>query len=134
MSTPEPNRHLHKVLGLAAIVLAAVLIRAADLDRMSLWSDEGLSFYRATKDWPFILSGRIDVGLAATRDVQPPLYFLSLAAWFARVGVSPWTAKWFSLLVSLPTVPAIWAIGKRLAGSWAGRAGALLAALSPAYL
>ena len=121
-------------MGVASLVLLAAVLRAFDLDRMSLWTDEGLTFYRATKDLAFILSGRIDVGLVPTTDVQPPLYFLLLAGWFKLLGATPWVGKAFSLVVSLPIVPLVWALARRLAGRRAAWPAALFASVAPVYV
>jgi len=118
---------------LAALVTAA-LVRAWDIDLMALWTDEGLSFYRAGLDLPGILSGIIPVGQHPTRDVQPPLYFLLLGGWLRLLGFTAWNAKWLSLLAGLPTIALTWAIARRWAGRRAAAWAAWLAALSPAYL
>ncbi len=116
------------------LVLLAALVRAWHLDHMSIWQDEGLSLYRATRDVGGILSGVIQLGALPTQDLQPPAFFLLLFAWFKLLGVSTWAAKWLTLLAALPTVPLVWALGRRWVGAWTGRLAALLAALSPAYL
>lgn len=126
-------------LVLPALVLFAALLRGWHLDSMSIWQDEGLSLYRATQPLTQILSGNIPLGPLVTHDVHPPLYFLLLALWFKLVGAGTWTGKWFSLLASLPTVPLIWALGRRLIGrnregQAVGLVAAFLAALSPVYL
>ncbi len=119
---------------LVGIVLLAAWLRAWHLDAMSIWQDEALSLYRATKPLPFLVSGRIDIGELVTRDVQPPLYFVLLGGWFRLVGVSTWLAKWPSLAAGLVSLPLLWAVGCR----WLGRRTALLAtgvaAISPLTL
>ncbi|MCB0216811.1 MAG: hypothetical protein KDH92_09265, partial [Chloroflexi bacterium] len=164
--TPKPRAaagwataQRHPRLLVAGLTLLALLIRAWDVDHMSLWQDEGLTLYRAGLDLPGILSGAIPLDALLTRDVQPPLYFLLLAAWLRGLGLTVstpgaiWAGKWLSLLVSLPQVGLTWALARRLlrprpAGPLPGaRAGssadarlaipllaALLAALSPALL
>lgn len=124
----------HPRFVVSGLILLAALVRAWDLDSMSLWQDEGLSLYRATKDARFILSGRIVIGDLTTQDVQPPLYFLLLAGWFRLLGVSTWIGKYLSLLASLPAVPLLWALGRRWAGRPAALLTALLGAVSPVYL
>ena len=117
-----------------ALVLAAALLRSWHLDHMSIWQDEGLSFYRATQDLRQLLSGHIPLGDLITTDTHPPLYFLLLAGWFKLVGVSAWTAKWLSMLAGLPTIVLVWALARRTVGSRAARAAGLLATLAPIYL
>ncbi|HEX5632354.1 MAG TPA: glycosyltransferase family 39 protein, partial [Gemmatimonadales bacterium] len=117
-----------------AALLAAAFVRAWDIDLMALWTDEGLSFYRAGLDVAGILSGMIPVGQHPTRDVQPPLYFLALGGWLRLLGFTAWNAKWLSLLAGLPTIALAWALARRWAGRRAAPWAAWLAALSPVYL
>jgi len=122
------------VAAVAALVLLSAAVRAARLDGMSIWQDEGLSLYRASLSLRGILGGEIPLGDLITPDVHPPLYFLLLAGWQALAGAEIWTAKWLSLAAGLPTTPLAWALGRRTVGGWAGVVAALLAALSPLYL
>lgn len=116
------------------LVLAAALVRAWDIDHMSIWQDEGLSLYRASLDLRGILAGIIPLDDLVTRDVQPPLYFLLLAGWFRLVEPTTWAGKWLSLLAGLPVVPLVWALGRRFAGRPVARAAGVLTALSPVML
>ncbi len=119
-------------------VIAAAALRAFDVDLMSLWTDEGLSFYRTGLDVRGILAGEIPLNALITRDVQPPAYLLLLSGWLGLLGASGATmifaAKWLSILVSLPTVALVWAATRRWAGFRAAAWAAWLAALSPIYL
>ncbi len=119
---------------IVVIVLLGAALRSWHLDAMSIWQDEALSLYRATKPLPFILSGRIIIGELVTQDVQPPLYFVLLAGWFRLLGTSTWLAKFLSLAAGLVSLPLLWALGHR----WLGRPVAVtatgLAAMSPLYL
>lgn len=156
-ATPADRR-----LAIATAVIAAAALRAFDVNLMSLWTDEGLSFYRAGLDVRGILAGEIPLNALITRDVQPPTYFLLLAGWLRLLGdaagapisagtpisggtlVSGGTpiagatlifaAKWLSILASLPTVALVWASAKRWAGSRAATWAAWMAALSPVFL
>lgn len=120
-------------------LLLALVLRAWRLDHLSLWQDEGLSFYRASLGLGELLGGRIPLGDLVTRDVHPPFYFLLLGGWLRLLGLglaSTWGAKALSLLVSLPSIPLLWALGRRLLDR-RGRGPALAAlfgALSPAWL
>lgn len=120
-------------------LLLALVLRAWRLDHLSLWQDEGLSFYRASLSLGELLGGRIPLGDLVTRDVHPPFYFLLLGGWLRLLGLglaSTWGAKALSLLVSLPSIPLLWALGRRLLDR-RGRGPALAAlfgALSPAWL
>lgn len=132
------SRHPRRPLVLAALVLALCL-RAWRLDQHSLWQDEGLSLYRASLGLRDLLGGRIPLGPLVTRDVHPPAYFLLLGGWLRLLGLGSadtWGAKVLSLLVSLPALPLLWALARRLLGRRGGAAelALLLGALSPAWL
>lgn len=129
MIAPRHTRAI--VIGL---ILLAAVIRAWDIDHMSIWQDEGLSLYRASLDLPGILAGEIPLDALVTPDVHPPLYFLLLAGWFRLVEATTWAGKWFSLLAGLPAIPLLWALGRRWAGDRVGLFAAALGALSPAFL
>lgn len=118
----------------AALILLAAALRAWNLDHMSIWQDEGLSLYRAGLGWRDILAGGIPLDALMTRDVQPPLYFVKLAAWFDLVGTSTWSGKALSLVYALPAIPLTWALGRRWLGERTALAAAAFTALSPAYL
>lgn len=126
-------------LAVLAALLLALLLRTWRLDHLSLWQDEGLSFYRASLGLRELLGGRIPLGELITRDVHPPFYFLLLGGWLRLLGLglsSTWGAKVLSLLVSLPSIPLVWALGRRLLGrrNGAPALAAWLGAISPAWL
>lgn len=127
------KRLLSLVCGVGLILLAFA-VRTHDLDGKSIWSDESLSLYRAQESVPFILSGQIVVQDVPTQDTQPPLYFLLLHTLMAVAGTSTFAAKYLSMLASLLIIPLLLVLGRRLLGSAAGLATALLGALSPLYL
>lgn len=119
---------------LVALILLAFAVRTHDLDGKSIWSDEGLSLYRAQTSVPFILSGQIVIQGVPTQDTQPPLYFLLLHALMAVAGTSTFVAKYLSVLASLLIIPLLYVLGRRLLGTTAGLLTALIGAVSPLYL
>ncbi len=113
----------------AGLTVLALLLRAWDVQRMSIWQDEGLTLYRAGLDWAGILSGQIPLDALVTQDLQPPLYFLLVAGWLRALDLpvgqpgAIWAGTWLSLLVSLPAIPLSWALARRLLRSplrWLG--------------
>jgi len=94
---------------LAAVTLVALVVRAAALGRLSLWIDEGYSVlqvtYRPFSDW--------------TVDVHPPLYYALLLAW-SRASTSDVWLRLLSALLGTATIPAVYALGARLAGRAVG--------------
>ncbi len=127
----KPRWSLLIVVGL---IMVAFALRAHDLDARSLWIDEGSTFYRATKDVAFILTNHIILDGVVTTDTQPPLYFILLRGFLLGTGFTPFAARLFSALVSLPSLSLIYLIGRRLGSEMAGLCAALIGALAPVYL
>jgi uncharacterized membrane protein len=69
-----------------ALILLALALRLYQLEAQSMWSDEGLSLYRAQQSLADNLKGIIMVDGTATQDTNPPLYFLLLQAWRGMMG------------------------------------------------
>lgn len=114
---PAQARSLPAVLLLTSILLAAVILRLALIDR-ELWLDETHSAFVAA-----LPPSRM---LAFVRgDVHPPLYFLLLSGWTTLVGNSPLALRALSIAVSLAAIVTIYLAGTRLIGH---RTGGLLAA------
>ncbi|MFQ5855523.1 MAG: glycosyltransferase family 39 protein [Anaerolineae bacterium] len=119
---------------LAVLILLAFAVRTYDLDGKSIWSDEGLSLYRAREPVPSIVSGQIVIQGIPTQDTQPPLYFLLLHALMSVAGTSTYVAKYLSVLASLLIIPLLYVLGRRLMGNTVGLLAAMIGALSPLYL
>jgi mannosyltransferase len=111
---------------LAAIVVLAAVLRLATLGQQSLWFDEAftpLHVFHASL-WRTLSS------VARTEDTPPLWYVLDWA--ITRVfGTGLVALRMLSALAGIATVPVAWAIARRLAGSRAALATALLVAVSP---
>lgn len=110
---------------LVAVLLAAFALRLFQLDAQSLWWDEGISLHLATSSPAQIVSDRAG-------NIHPPLYFFILKGWVSLVGVTPFVARYLSVLASLVQVTAVYAASRR----WLGRSPAvwlavLFSAVSP---
>jgi len=78
---------------LVSLILLSWALHLYDLDGKSIWSDEGLSVYRASQSIATNLSNEIVIQDVVTKDTQPPLYFIFLHAIRALAGESefaPW--------------------------------------------
>jgi mannosyltransferase len=109
-------------------------LRVYRLDQRSLWTDEGLSVYRARQDVSRILSGEIVIQGVVSKDTQPPLYFLILHLQRLLAGESGFALKFPSAAFGVLAVPLFYALGRRLLSPAAGLIAALLGATSPLYL
>lgn len=117
---------------LMALLLIAFGLRVYHLDAQSLWSDEGLSLYRARLSLNETLSNVIVVPPdVPTRDTNPPLYFIELGAFRAAAGESEYVLRFVSVLAGVLLVPLLYVTGKRLYSARVGFVAALLGTLSP---
>jgi hypothetical protein len=109
-----------------ALLLGAFALRLLRLDAQSIWLDESISLRLATASLAEIMANRMT-------NIHPPLYFVGLKGWGLLAGVTPFSARYLSVLASFLQVAAVYAVTRR----WFGRvvfsvwAAALLIALSP---
>ncbi len=123
--------------GLGVLILFAFGLRLYRLGEPSLWSDEGLTLYRAQAPWEELMRGRIvlrSLQAIETIDNHPPLYFATLKAWIALAGDSEFALRFPSVFASILLIPLAWAIGRHLSEPVVAWAGAALSAVSPLYL
>ncbi|HEY4040489.1 MAG TPA: glycosyltransferase family 39 protein, partial [Rhodopila sp.] len=95
------------------------------LDRTSLWADEVFSFHWSLLDPDFLL------GQGKRLEVNPPAYYLLLHGWMHLVGTSVFAVRSLSVLCSVPTVLAAYAIGWRLNGRHAALLAGFFLAINP---
>ncbi len=114
--------------------LLALALFLTGIDAKSLWWDESLSLFRAQQSLSYILSNRLDIGMALTIDQHPPFYFILLHGAIRLFGESDLALRLPSALAATLTVPLLYALGKRLAGVRIGVLAALWGALSPLHL
>lgn len=125
---------LHWLWPMLAVTALALLVRVFRLDGQSLWSDEGLSLYRAQQGLTAILANTIVVGDQVTRDTSPPLYFLALAGLRAVAGEADFALRYASVAFGVVSVPLMFVVGRALFSPWTGLVAALLLALSPIHV
>ncbi|MGH2536424.1 MAG: glycosyltransferase family 39 protein, partial [Candidatus Promineifilaceae bacterium] len=119
---------------LALLALAGFGLRVYQLDGQSMWSDEGLSLYRAAQPVARILANVITVDGVDTRDANPPLYFLLLAGWWQLAGASIFGLRLLGAAAAGLAVPLIAQMGAWLFGRRVGLLAAGLLALSPFHV
>lgn len=135
---PTRQRDLWRWLVLGLCLLSFVK-GAWDLGEQSLWWDESLSHYRATRPFAFILSNRMtfidgDHEVPITPDNHPPLYFCLLRLVLLVAGDSEFALRFLSLAAGVLLVPLLYQTGAWLCGPRCGAGAAALGALSPLYL
>jgi hypothetical protein len=123
--TAPPWRWREAGLGLAVVALiGGVTLRV--VAPSPLWLDEALSVHIASLDFS-------DMVEALRHDGHPSLYYLLLGFWIDVFGDSNGAARALSGVMSLATVPVLWAIGRRRSPQLATVA-ALVALTSPFLL
>ena len=128
----QPARHLFQIqIALLLILLIGFAARIYDLDRQSMWSDEGLSYYRAGLPPAEILQNTITIDGVVTHDTNPPLYFLLLNLWRRFGGDSVSSLRLAGALAGWLAVPLMFVLGAAAYDEKVGLAAALLMAISP---
>jgi mannosyltransferase len=105
------------------VILFAFGVRVHLLGVQSLWHDEGNSYVQATRSFA-------DIATNAALDIHPPGYYWLLSIWRALTGDSEFALRMLSALVSTLTAAAVFALGKRLYGTFAGVAAAIVVAFN----
>src|SRR5258706_10771151 len=114
---------LRRLTPILIILLLAAATRIINVSQWPAWTDEGWSTYAASDH-------RIEVILdKVAQDRHPPLYFLSLSAWWSIAGDSRLALRLLSIMSGLLTVAVVYRIGVDWFGVRAGRYAALLLAI-----
>ncbi|MBP7686681.1 MAG: glycosyltransferase family 39 protein, partial [Thermoflexales bacterium] len=116
-----------------ALTLLALFTRLYDLGGMSIWTDEGLTIYRAHEPLAANLRNEIVVQGVTTIDTHPPLYFVLMSGWIKLAGDSEFVLRFPSALWGALLVPLAYVLGKRLFKRETGLWLAALIAASPFY-
>jgi len=94
---------------LVVLLLVTFALRVYRLEAQSLWSDEGLSLYRARLTLGENLSNVIVVPpKVVTQDTNPPLYFVVLSVLRAAAGESEYVLRFVSVIAGVLLVPLLY--------------------------
>ncbi len=118
------SAYILTTLAMSAIILLGSLLRLHDLASQSLWVDEGVSVWVASKEVHYLLLWLV------RGDVHPPLYFILLHGWM-MIDDSVYWIRLLSVIPSVLTIPFVYGLGKRLHSQSVGLLSALLLAISP---
>ncbi|NOZ29092.1 MAG: hypothetical protein GXP39_13730 [Chloroflexi bacterium] len=110
-----------------ALFLLALAIRLWRLTYHSLWFDESVSAYWASRP----ASEIVRVGLELVRDKHPPVYYLLLRGWTLLFGTGDAAVRSLGVLLGALGVFPVYALGRRWGGRAAGAVAALLFVLNP---
>lgn len=128
------SRKMVTRLILTGIVLLGFGLRLHNLEGQSMWSDEGLSIYRAMLSLPEIFANIITVDGIDTQDTNPPLYFLVLHLFRILTGDTIFSLRFIGAAVATLAVPLIYAMGASTFGRRVGLLSAFLMAISPFHI
>jgi len=95
-------------IGASLLILVAFGIVTADIQRDSLWNDEGWTVWAVYS--PYLA----DMFARVRGDVHPPFYFLVLYGWVRLTGESVYTLRLLSALFGMIGLAATYAVGKKL--------------------
>jgi Dolichyl-phosphate-mannose-protein mannosyltransferase len=117
---------LRRFTPILAILLLAATTRIANSGHWPVWTDEGWSTWAASDHhFDAIIDKVLD------RDRHPPLFTLSLSAWWTLVGDSRIALRFLSIAAGLLPVAAVYRIGADWFGHKAGQFAALLLSVLP---
>lgn len=115
-------------LALSIIILVGAWLRLSGLRRQSLWFDEVDVVVRAQRPFDQVLHTFVAAG------ENGPLYNVMLAIWVRLAGVSEIAVRLPSAVAGILTIPLLYLLARRVAGSRVGLLAAGLLAISPYHL
>ncbi len=121
--TEKSKAWQHRSLWLI-IITGGFALRLYRLGAGSLWYDETVSAYLASKSIPDLIAH-------TARDIHPPGYYLLLHVWARLAGDSEFALAFFSLIFGLLLIPLTYTLARRLLGQTVALWSALLVATSP---
>ena len=117
-----PDRFRIGAVLVAGTVLVGLVLRF--VASSALWLDEAISV-----DFARLSIGRLDNGLR--QDGHPPLYYVLLHGWTSLFGTSDVAVRSLAGVISVATLPLVWAAGRRLGGRRTAAIALVLMATSP---
>lgn len=118
--TPQIRRWV-----LLLLILAGFGLRVYRLDLWNIWGDEWFSIRSATASLGWML------GTAQTAEPHPLLYYCLLSVWVHLAGIGEFTARYWSLIMGVMLIPAVYKLGTELFNANAGMIAALLVTANP---
>ena len=129
---------MNRPTGLKVCLFLAILfafgVRVYDLAGPSMWSDEGLSVYRARQSLATIAANVITVDGIETQDTNPPFYFFLLHGIRALAGESVFVLRYVGVLAGTLSIPVMYRLGVWAFSPQVGITAVWLLALSPFHV
>ncbi|MFN2193207.1 MAG: phospholipid carrier-dependent glycosyltransferase [Candidatus Promineifilaceae bacterium] len=119
---------------LLLILLLGFGLRMYDLERQSMWSDEGLSLYRSGLSLADVAANKIIIDGVETRDTNPAFYFILLHLWRGVTGDSVTAMRAIGSLFGFLAIPLVYVLADLVYDRKVALAAALLMAISPLHV
>ncbi len=113
---------------LSMILFFGLILRIINLDRESIWLDEGISIKTAMLNAPDMIK------FAAWKIIHPPFYSLVLHYWIILFGNSEFYTRFLSVIFAFCAIFLIYRIGSLIFNDKVGLISALLLALSELHI
>lgn len=120
----RPHVPARSLMWVLLILLLAAALRVSGAGQRAVWTDEGWTAWAARDHRPAVILDRL------AHDRHPPLYYLTLSAWWTLAGPSHLALRLPSIAAGLLSV----ALTYRIGADWLGRRAALYSALLLAAL
>jgi 4-amino-4-deoxy-L-arabinose transferase-like glycosyltransferase len=117
-----------------ALALLAFGLRMYHLTQFSFWQDEGLTPLRSGYAISEILTNRIYIQEAISKDTHPPLYYLIIHFTQRLFGQTDFAYRFPAVLAGILLVPLVFQLGKALNGPAVGLIAGLVAAINPLHV
>ncbi len=114
---------MRRLTPILAILILAAVTRITNAGHWPVWTDEGWSTWAASDHHLDVILDKV------AGDRHPPLYFVSLSAWWTLAGDSRIALRFLSIAGGILAVAATYRIGADWFGRTAGAYGALLLAV-----
>ncbi|PIE81817.1 MAG: hypothetical protein CSA11_02815 [Chloroflexi bacterium] len=124
----------YDLLLILLVTFAAFALRSHALEYQSMWSDEGLTLYRARQPISTILANTITVDGVDTHDTNPAFYFLLLHVWRSVAGESVFVLRYFNAALATLSIPLIYLLTTAVFKRKAGLVTAVFLTLSPLHI
>lgn len=128
------RNHRQLYLLLLLLIWLAFGLRLIGAQAYGFWTDEGLTPLRASYPVAEILSNRIIIQEAVTKDTHPPLFYLLVHGSRQLWGESDFAYRYLPLLAGVLLIPLLYQLGRRLHGVRLGLMVALVTAVNPLQL
>ena len=124
----------HFGLRRAWILLLALVVRLINLGGRSLWYDEAFAVLFAGKGLNAMLYGTLTPVSGGAADIHPLLYYGTLNIWMTLFGDSPFAVRFWSVMLGVATVAAVYLLSRDLFDERTGAVAAFITAIAPFHV